>query len=575
MKKAADQLVDVLKAWDVKRVYGLPGDSVDTTVAALYRQKDSIEFIQVRHEEVAALSAAAESKLTGKISVCLSIGGPGAIHMLNGLYDAKMDRAPVLAILGQVTTDSLNEGYFQEVNTPELFTDVSVFNKQVDSPDNLASLVDEALRTAYEKKGVSVLTIPDDIPNKVVRQNYDSIVNQLTESKQILNQKDISKINHMVMNSKRPLAFIGVGAKYSGENITSYLEKNNIPFIATLPAKGIVGDTHPNYLGNVGKLGTKPAFEAMQEADLLLMVGTNYPYTDYLPKHHIKCIQINNTLQDLGKRHSADLALKANAEDAFSALVLEKNIRQDDTFLKACQHNMKNWNSWMKTKSNMDTSPIAPEYLTSKISNDSPDNTIYSIDVGTSTSWSARFLDVKKKQKYIISSYLGTMGCGLPGAIAAKLNYPEKTVVSICGDGAFSMIMQDFVTAVKYNLPIIIIVLNNQKLAFIEYEQQSAGQENYEIDLEDIDFAKFADACGGNGITVSDNAEFDKAYHNALLEKEKPTLINAYVSDNAPLPGKIVWNEAKGYLEYTLTHILDQKQFPHLPPLKDILRQFI
>lgn len=575
MKKAADALVDVLKEWDVKRVYGLPGDSIDTTVAALYRQKESIEFVQVRHEEVAALSAAAESKLTGKVSVCLSIGGPGAIHMLNGLYDAKMDRTPVLALLGQVTTESLNEGYFQEVNTPELFTDVSVYNKQVDSPENLASLVDEALRAAYDQKGVAVLTIPDDIPDKLVRHNYHSIVNKLAESKQTLIQKDISNINQMVIESKRPLAFIGVGAKQSGKVISNYLEKNNIPFIATLPGKGIIGDNHPNYLGNVGKLGTKPAFEAMQETDLLLMIGTNYPYTDYLPKHNTKCVQINSTLQDLGKRRSADIALKADAEDVFNALVLEKNSRQDNTFLIACQRNMNNWRSWMKTKSEMDTNPIAPEYLTSTVSKYSPDNTIYSIDVGTSTSWSARFLEVKDTQEYIISSYLGTMGCGLPGAIAAKLNYPEKNVVSICGDGAFSMIMQDFVTAVKYDLPIIIIVLNNQKLAFIEYEQQSAGQENYEIDLANIDFAKFAEACGGNGITVSSNAEFDEAYQKSLLEKTKPTLINAYVSDNAPLPGKIVWSEAKGYLEYTFNHLLDQKELPDLPPLKDIIRQFV
>lgn len=576
-QKASEQLVDVLIDWHVKHVYGLPGDSIDTTVDALRKQQDQIGFVQVRHEEVASLAAAAEAKLTGKLGVCLSIGGPGAIHMLNGLYDAKMDHVPVLALLGQVDTQFLNEEYFQEVNTPQLFADVAVYNKLISATDNLAEIVDEAIRTAYEKHGVAVLTIPDNLPEQRVSDHYISSASSFQLTSPQIDENRLNTAAKLICDSKKPLALVGLGAKKAGSQVAAFLEQNNIPFISTLPAKGIIGDNHPNSLGNVGKLGTKPAYEAMQNTDLLLMFGTNYPYTAYLPKPGTaKSIQINTSASAIGKRYPADVGLVADIKDVIKQLNSSETtiLHPDDGFLKACQENVANWNRWMTGKRELDSKPVAPEALFNDINETAPLNTIYSIDVGTATSWSARFLNVSPTQKFILSSYLGTMGCALPGAIAAKINYPDRPVISVNGDGAFAMVMQDFITAVKYKLPLINIVLNNSKLAFIEYEQQAAGQLNYQIDLQDMDYAKFADAAGGVGITAKTSEEFKNALNRAYRVQNMPVLINAYVSDDAPLPGKIVGQEAKGYMKFGSQYLKEEKKIPELPPLKDILRQF-
>lgn len=576
-QKASEQLVDVLIDWHIKHVYGLPGDSIDTTVDALRKKQDQISFVQVRHEEVASLAAAAEAKLTGKLGVCLSIGGPGAIHMLNGLYDAKMDHVPVLALLGQVDTQFLNEAYFQEVNTPELFSDVAVYNKLITASDNLAEIVDEAIRTAYEKHGVAVLTLPDNLPEQKAASPYTSSANTFQLTAPQVDDERIKAAVKLIRESKKPLALVGLGAKNAGSQVGNFLKRNQIPFISTLPAKGIIGDSHPNSLGNVGKLGTKPAYEAMQNTDLLIMLGTNYPYKAYLPKPGTaKSIQVNLDPAAIGKRYPADVGLVADIKDVLHRLDLAETtvLHPDDSFLKACQENVANWNRWMAGKRELDTTPLAPEALFNEINETAPLNTIYSIDVGTATSWSARFLNVSPSQKFILSAYLGTMGCALPGAIAAKLNYPDRPVISVNGDGAFAMVMQDFITAVKYKLPLINIVLNNSKLAFIEYEQQAAGQLNYQIDLQDMDYAKFADAAGGVGIIAKTPKEFNQALNRAYRVQNMPVLINAYVRDDAPLPGKIVGEEAKGYMKFGSQYLKEEKKIPELPPLKDIMRQF-
>lgn len=573
--KAADQLVSVLMDWHVKHVFGLPGDSIDTTVDALRRQQDKIKFVQVRHEEVAALAAASTAKLTGGLGVCLSIGGPGAIHLLNGLYDAKMDHAPVLALLGQVTTSNLNEGFFQEVNTPKLFDDVAVYNKTVMASDNLGQIVDTAIRAAFTEKGVAVLTIPDDLPDQKEPTSYRDSAAAFALNVPEVDPKQLDDVASLLQKSQKPLALIGRGAEHAGEQVRKFVEANHIPFIQTMPAKGTVADDHPNSLGNVGKLGTKPAYEAMKATDLLFMFGTNYPYEPYLPDAgQAKCVQIDTQPENLGKRYSVDVAVDGDVETFLTELNAKGSLRDDDRFLKACQKNMESWEKWMAEKRLLATNPASPEAVFAAIDQTAPKDAVYSIDVGTSTSWGARFLNVQPTQKYTISAWLGTMGCGLPGAIAGAEAFPKRQNISVAGDGAFAMVMQDFVTAVKYKLPIIMVVLNNQKLAFIEYEQQSAGQLNYEIDLADMDYAKIAEAAGGVGYTAHSNDEFKEALTKAYQETEKPVLINTYVQDDAPLPGKIVGEEAKGYMKYGSQYLENYWRIPSMPPLKDIMRQF-
>ncbi|GBG94165.1 pyruvate oxidase [Ligilactobacillus salitolerans] len=575
MKNGADRIVDVLTAWGVDHVYGIPGDSIDTTVDGIRRQADKVKFIQVRHEEVGALAAAAEAKLTDKLAVCLSIGGPGAIHMLNGLYDAKMDHAPVLALLGQVDSHLLNTGYFQEVNTPHLFEDVAVYNRSITSVDHLAEIVDEAIQTAYSKHGVAVLTIPDDIPQQKVAAAFQPSAVPFQTTIPTVPADKVAAAVDLLNRAKAPVVLFGTGIKHASQTMQKFVEYYKLPFIQTLPAKGIIPDDHPNSLGQVGKLGTKAAYRAMQNADLLLLIGTNYPYTAYLPKPgRVKSIQINLEASHLNKRYPADIAIQGDAGAVVEEILNSSLQPTDGKFLKDSQAAMATWNGWVKAKTELKGSPLAPEVLFNEIKNIAAKDAVFAIDVGTATSWSARYLPVGPRQSYTISSWLGTMGCALPAAIAACQVYPERQVISINGDGAFAMVMEDFVTAVKYRMPLINIVLNNEKLAFIGYEQQSAGQLNYAIDLADMDYAKFAEAAGGIGITVTNKQELASALKKAAQSKDKPVLINAYVADDAPLPGQIVLDEAKGYTKFGTQFLAKYKKMPKLPPIKDIMRHF-
>lgn len=570
---AADKMVQVMADWGIRNVYGLPGDSVDTTVEALYRKRTKISFTQVRHEEVAALAAAAHSKLTGQVGVCLSIGGPGAIHLLNGLYDAKMDHAPVVAIVGQVATNVMNTDFFQEINTPSLFEDVAVYNKLVTSPANLPQLMDEAIRQAYTYKGVSVLTIPDDVPNHKITNNFVSSASSFHLVTKSPSVADIDQALELLRCSQKPVVLLGKGAQNAKAEAKEFVEHYALPFIQTMPAKGIIADDHPNSLGQLGKLGTKPAFEAMASADLLILIGTDYPYTSYL-NQKIPAIQIDNNTNFIGHRHQVEAAIVADSKLALTLLNARGSVVPNRPFLDACQQNMRIWRSWMSSVQNKSHEGVLPSKLFSTLSKQAPDNVVWAIDVGTATSFGARFLDVQPLQRYVISSWLGTMGCALPSGLAAKQIWPWRPVYVICGDGAFSMVMQDFVTAVKYKLPIVVIVLNNKMLSFIKYEQQAAGQQNYAIDLADIDYAKFAVACGGIGINVRTDAEFT----NALKQFNSPSrtvLINAAVTDEAPLPGKIVNDEAHGYLKFGWNYFKDKFQIPQMPPFKEIMRQFL
>lgn len=571
--RASDKMVDVLAKWGVDNIYGLPGDSVDTTIDALYRAQDKIKFTHVLHEEVAALSAAAHAKLTGKLGVCLSIGGPGAIHLLNGLYDAKMDHAPVLAILGQVQSKLLNTDFFQEVDTHVLFDDVAVYNKIIMDPQSLPRIMDEAIRTAIAKKGVAVLTIPDDIPDHMIKDNFTPNVDNFQMENYKVDDNQIKKVLEMIKIHSNPIVLAGVGIKDAKKETKEFIEKYKIPIILTMPAKGLVDDNHPYNLGQLGKLGTKQAFEMMQKADLVIMLGTDYPYAPYLNKK-VDAIQIDTNADRLGKRRHVNIAIQADAKEAISRLNELGEPVKERPFLDEAVAKIGQWHSWMHDVYTKKHTGVLPSLMFHNLSKSAPSDTIWSIDVGTSTAFGARFLTAKSSQKYTISAWLGTMGCALPGAIAAKHDFPDRPVYAVAGDGATAMVMQDFATAVRYNLPMLYIVLNNKLLAFIEYEQQSAGQQNYGISLPEIDFAKVAEACGGIGERITTDEEFADAIKK-YRRPDKPVLLDVAVTDEAPLPGKIMMDEAHGYAKFGLGHVIDKKSLPELPPMKEILRSFL
>ncbi|MFX3616955.1 MAG: pyruvate oxidase [Sporolactobacillus sp.] len=571
--KASEAVVQLFENWGIDHIYGIPGDSIDTMVEALRKKESKIKFYQVRHEEVASLAAAAYSKLTGKIGVCLAIGGPGAIHLLNGMYDAKMDHVPMLVLVGHIPSKLTGTDYFQEVNTVELFKDVAVFNKEITSAESFPGVVNQAIRTAYQERGVAVLSIPDDVPLGEISDQAAQLSTVFEKKIPGLVENDLSEAVALINAAQNPVILAGVGSKGAKKELKIFSERISAPVAVTLPGKGAIPDDHPNFIGNIGKIGTKPAYEAMKSADLLIMIGTDYPYAAYLPEG-AKCVQIDIDPIHIGKRYSVTTGIVGDAAQALNYLNQHVTPVTNRPFLDTCQERMTKWWKWMSEDQSNTKTPIAPQAVMSAIQDIAEDNAVFSADVGTATVWSTRYLHVTN-QDFIISAWLGTMGCGLPGAIAAKQAFPDRQVFAICGDGAFSMVMQDFATAVKYKWPIIVVILNNKQLSFIKYEQQSAGQLNYGIDLQDIDFAKFAEACGGKGLRVQKYEDLENAFATAKASNV-PFILDIAVNENAaPLPGKIVKDEAKGYAAFAAKSVLENHRMEKMPPMKDVVRHYL
>lgn len=575
--KANEALVKALQAWDIDHLYGIPGDSIDAVVDSLRTVRDQFKFYHVRHEEVASLAAAGYTKLTGKIGVALSIGGPGLIHLLNGMYDAKMDNVPQLILSGQTNSTALGTKAFQETNLQKLCEDVAVYNHQIEKGDNVFEIVNEAIRTAYEQKGVAVVICPNDLLTEKIKDTTNKPVDTSRPTVVSPKYKDIKKAVKLINKSKKSVMLIGVGAKHAKDELREFIEMAKIPVIHSLPAKTILPDDHPYSIGNLGKIGTKTSYQTMQEADLLIMVGTNYPYVDYLPKKNIKAIQIDTNPKNIGHRFNINVGIVGDSKIALHQLT--ENIKHvaERPFLNKTLERKAVWDKWMEQDKNNNSKPLRPERLMASINKFIKDDAVISADVGTATVWSTRYLNLGVNNKFIISSWLGTMGCGLPGAMASKIAYPNRQAIAIAGDGAFQMVMQDFATAVQYDLPLTVFVLNNKQLAFIKYEQQAAGELEYAVDFSDMDHAKFAEAAGGKGYTIKSASEVDAIVEEALAQ-DVPTIVDVYVDPNAaPLPGKIVNEEALGYGKWAFRSITEDKHLDldQIPPISVAAKRFL
>ncbi|HDP2627823.1 TPA: pyruvate oxidase [Staphylococcus aureus] len=575
--KANEALVKALQAWDIDHLYGIPGDSIDAVVDSLRTVRNQFKFYHVRHEEVASLAAAGYTKLTGKIGVALSIGGPGLIHLLNGMYDAKMDNVPQLILSGQTNSTALGTKAFQETNLQKLCEDVAVYNHQIEKGDNVFEIVNEAIRTAYEQKGVAVVICPNDLLTEKIKDTTNKPVDTSRPTVVSPKYKDIKKAVKLINKSKKPVMLIGVGAKHAKDELREFIEMAKIPVIHSLPAKTILPDDHPYSIGNLGKIGTKTSYQTMQEADLLIMVGTNYPYVDYLPKKNIKAIQIDTNPKNIGHRFNINVGIVGDSKIALHQLTENiKHVAERPFLIKTLERKAV-WDKWMEQDKNNNSKPLRPERLMTSINKFIKDDAVISADVGTATVWSTRYLNLGVNNKFIISSWLGTMGCGLPGAMASKIAYPNRQAIAIAGDGAFQMVMQDFATAVQYDLPLTVFVLNNKQLAFIKYEQQAAGELEYAVDFSDMDHAKFAEAAGGKGYTIKSASEVDAIVEEALAQ-DVPTIVDVYVDPNAaPLPGKIVNEEALGYGKWAFRSITEDKHLDldQIPPISVAAKRFL
>ncbi|MDQ0926312.1 pyruvate oxidase [Bacillus atrophaeus] len=568
-KTAGQAVTELLEQWGVNHVYGIPGDSINEFIEELRHERNELTFIQTRHEEVAALSAAAEAKLTGKIGVCLSIAGPGAVHLLNGLYDAKADGVPVLAIAGQVSSNEIGRDYFQEIKLEQMFEDVAVFNQQVHTAESLPDLLNQAIRTAYSQKGVAVLTVSDDLFAEKIKQKPVYTSPAYIEGNIEPKKEQLVTCAQYINNAKKPIILAGQGLKSAKQELLTFADKAAAPIVVTLPAKGIVPDRHPHFLGNLGQIGTKPAYEAMEECDLLIMLGTSFPYRDYLPED-TPAIQLDSNPEKIGKRYPVTAGIVSDAALGLRELTEYIERKEDRRFLNACTDHMKHWWNEIEKDETEATNPLKPQQVIARLQDAAADDAVLSVDVGTVTVWMARHFKMTN-QDFIVSSWLATMGCGLPGAIAASLAEPERQAIAICGDGGFSMVMQDLPTAVKYNLPITVVILNNENLGMIEYEQQVKGNIDYGTTLQKVDYAAFAESCGAKGIKVTKHEDLAPAFHEAL-NSNQPVVIDAIIGNEPPLPGKITYGQAKGFSKYMLKNFFENQKI-EMPSLKKSLKR--
>jgi pyruvate dehydrogenase (quinone) len=576
-KTASDMLVEQLIDWGVDVVFGLPGDGINGIMEALRTHKDRIKFVQNRHEEASAFAACAYSKFSGKLGVCLATSGPGAIHLLNGLYDAKMDGAPVLAITGQQYSDLLGTNYQQEVDLLALFEDVAAYNQQVQGTSDVYNLVNVACRTALSKHTVTHINFPIDYQ---VAEGKDSFLNhqggppktadkvwvyppsfyadpnrdtKITASPNapIPNVADLQRAADILNAGKKVAILAGHGAITAGEELEQVAGLLAAPIVKALLGKGCVPDDSPYTTGGLGLIGTRPSEDAMEQCDTLLMVGSSFPYAQYLPKPgQARGVQIDIEQTRIGLRYPFEIGLVGDSRATLRALIPLLQRKNERSFLEKAQKGMKEWNNQLQFEGTQTTKPMRPEAVAYVLNELAAPDAIITGDSGTNTTWIARDWLIRRNQMFSCSGNLATMAPGLPYAIGAQIAYPNRQVIAFVGDGGFTMLMGEMLTAVKYNLPIKVIIIKNDLLGQIKWEQiVFLGNPMYGVELQPADFAGWARAAGAEGHHVEDPSRL-KDVMREFLASPRPGVLEAVVDPNEPpLPAKIKPEQAKHFAQ--------------------------
>jgi thiamine pyrophosphate-dependent acetolactate synthase large subunit-like protein len=557
-----EALLDILADYGVKYIFGIPGDAINELIEAI-RKQDKISFIHVMHEEAGAFAASAQAKLTGELAVCAGTAGPGGIHLLNGLYDAKMDHAPVLAITGQVETSMIGTAYHQEVDLQVLFADVADFNQTIIDPAQMPEVATLAIQTALSKKGVAHISLPSNVAALKVPDYKKQ--KQIIYSRALVRPcgEDLQKAAELINQSSSPCILAGIGAKKAAEELLQFAGLIKAPIIKALRGKDILPDVHPYVLGGIGLLGTEPAMKAVKNCDLFIIIGSDFPYHDFYPAANVPTIQIEREAQQVGRRHPVDVALIGDAKLTLSELVQLVENKPDDSFLKESQRHMQDWLDREDEIELSKENPIHPQALARCIGDRINENAIITCDTGAVTVWGARNLRIRPGQLFTVSGGLASMGFGLPAAIGAQLLFPERQVVALCGDGGFSMLMADFATAVKYDLNIKVFIFNNSKLGLIQMEQEAHGNPEHETSLNNPDFAAFAIGCGGEGFTVKNTENLDEVI-GKVLASGKASVVNVYVNPGElTWPPKVTFSEAINYTKAKITEYFIKNDHKH------------
>ena len=553
---AADILLDTIHDWGVEVIFGLPGDGINGIIQGLRQRQKEIRFIQVRHEESAAFMACAYAKYTGKLGVCLATSGPGGIHLLNGLYDAKLDGQPVLAITGHHFHDLIDTHAQQDVNLDRLFADVAVYNTRIMGASHVENVADLACRTALSYRGVAHINFPVDLQEQTGGERSKRNIAAHTSHAQgrparIPLEADVCRAAEILNAGKRVAILCGQGALQATAQLQEVASLLGAPIIKALLGKAAVPDDSPYTTGAIGLLGTKPSQEALEDCDTLLMVGTSFPYIEFLPKPgQARGVQIDLDPARIGLRYPVEVGLVGDSSDTLAALLPSLERKEDRSFLDRAQAGMKKWWSLMEEVGSRKDKPMKPQVVAWELGRRIADNAIVSCDSGTIATWFARQIPVRRGQMYSLSGTLASMANGLPYAIAAQVAYPERQCIAFVGDGGFSMLMAEFVTAVKYHLPIKVIIIKNNSLGMIKWEQMVfLGNPEFGCELQPINFAAFAQACGGIGMTIEDPEQCGSVIDQALAA-EGPVIVEAIVDPfTPPAPAKITMEQAAHFAQ--------------------------
>jgi pyruvate dehydrogenase (quinone) len=544
-KKVADQLVEMLVNAGIKRIYAVTGDSLNNVNDAV-RREGSIQWIHVRHEEAGAYAAGAEAQLNG-LACCAGSSGPGHVHLINGLYDANRSGASVIAIASTVPSFEFGTEYFQETNTIKLFEDCSLYNQIATTPKQLPRMLQAAIQTAIHRKGVSVVGLPGDLTSMDAEEITTAmqVFNNAAEIKP--SAADLQQLAGLIDQHQKITIFCGIGAADAHDEVVALSQKLNAPVAYSFRAKMDIQYDNPHEIGMTGLLGLPAAYHSMHESSLLILLGTDFPYTPFMPTD-CKIVQVDIKPERLGRRAKVDMGLCGSVKDTLNALLPLISKKQDDSFLKAqlkvygeVKQRMQTYIDDSGKKEN-----IHPEFVASIINELAADDAIFTVDTGMSCVWGSRYIHATGKRKMLGSFNHGSMANAMPQAIGAALACPGRQVIALCGDGGISMLLGDLATITQYKLPVKIVVFNNRSLGMVKLEMEVSGLPDWQTDMVNPDFALVAQAMGMKGITVTEPDEVKQALREAFMFNG-PALVNIMTDPNAlAMPPKIEFEQVKG-----------------------------
>jgi pyruvate dehydrogenase (quinone) len=562
---AADFLMKRLMQWGVRRIFGYPGDGINGLVAAIARTKGKLDFIQVRHEEQAAFMACAHAKYTGELGICLATSGPGAIHLLNGLYDAKMDHQPVVAIVGQASTMALGGNYQQEVDLNVLFKDVaSEYCFTISNPIAVRHVVDRALRIAMATRSVTCMIVPKDVaemdavPTPPHTHNSVHTGIGFSRPRVIPTVADLQRAAAVLNSGKKVAMLVGAGAMNATDEVIAVADRLGAGSAKALLGKAVLPDDLPWVTGTIGLLGTRPSNDMMRECDTLLMIGSTFPYGEFLPKEgQARGVQVDINGKNLSLRYPMEVNLTGDAGDTLRELLPLLKQQTDRTWREQIASNREEWKRVDASRAKVSANPLNPELVFTELSPRLPDNCILSGDAGTATNWLARHLVMRRGMKFSLAGSLATMGPAVPYAIAAKFAFPDRVAIAMTGDGAMQMNgLNELITVAKYwrrwsDPRIIFLVLNNRDLNQVSWEMRiESGDPKFEAsqDLPDFPYARYGELLGFTGIKVDKPEQVGPAW-DVALSATRPVVFEAYTDPNVSiLPPHISFEQAKNFM---------------------------